>query len=194
MTQYVRSTALVALFFVFGCVLAGCGGGRSASTGGGTNSGTSSAGENTASQLTELKCGNTTYRLSAAKIDREVNEACDRVNKSHESDRASRAARTRFTCQDSKGHIVESRPVPNALLEDYNKSCREYLSTDAQFENGTADRTTHFDALKRFQSETNQLTKQSVDEANANWRQNRSDQASLNTLIKNRGGSIEIAD
>jgi hypothetical protein len=159
----------------------------------GRNAATSSDTQNSANSLTQLKCGNTTYNLSSDKIDIEVNEQCDRLNKSHKLHQATRD-RARFTCQDAKGHVVASVLVPDALLPDYDKSCQEYVAADRPFENGTADRQTHFDALKRFQSETNQLTRQTVDEANAIWRQNRADQAVLNKLIKSRGGSIAITD
>jgi len=190
MKQPMRSAALVALFLLLGRNLSGCGGGHRADAGGGTRSGSSDS----TGQLTQLRCGNTTYRLGAGQIDGEVNEACDRANKSYEANRSNRAARTRFTCQDSKGHVVASLQVPDALLEDYNKGCQRYLVADEPFENGTADRSTHFDALKRFQNETKQLTRDFADEANAIWHQDRADQALINKLIKNRGGSIEIAE
>ena len=48
--------------------------------------------------------------------------------------------------------------------------------------------------MTTFQAETNQLTRQSVDAANAIWRENRADKAALNQLVKVRGGSIEIAN
>lgn len=84
--------------------------------------------------------------------------------------------------------------VPDALLPAYDRSCQEFSAADQPFESGAADRQSHFDALKNLQSETNQLTRQTVDEANAIWRQNRADQALLNKLIKERGGTIDIAD
>jgi hypothetical protein len=179
------STVLGTLLLLLGCGLPGCSGNH----GGGRNSG-----ENAATQLTQLKCGDATYRIIPDRIDVEVSGACDRVTKSHEAEQSSRAARARFTCQDSKGHVVESVLVPNALLEDYNRSCQQYLAADQAFENGTADRSIHFAALRAFQDETNQLTRQSVDDANTTWRQNRADRALLNKLVKDRGGSIEIAD
>jgi len=184
MVRGIRSFALVLSLVSFGLALSACGG---------RNAGTSSDTQNTANSLAQLKCGNTAYNLSSDKIDAEVNEQCDRLNKSYKLHQATRD-RARFTCQDAKGHVVASVLVPDALLPGYDKSCQEYMAADQPFENGTADRQTHFDALKRFQSETNQLTRQTVDEANAVWRQNRADQAVLNKLVKNRGGSIAITD
>jgi hypothetical protein len=169
---------------IFGVALSACGG---------HHAGTSSDIQNTASPPTQLKCGNTTYNLSADKIDTEVNEACDRLNKSYKLHQLNRD-RARFTCQDAKGHVIASVLVPDVLLPDYGKSCQEYIAADQSFENGTADRQAHFDALKRFQSETNELTRQTVDEANVIWRQSRTDRAQLNGLIKSRGGSIAITD
>jgi hypothetical protein len=180
----IRSSTLVSSLFIFGFALSACGG-RSA--------GTSGDAQNAANRLTQLKCGNTTYNLSTDKRDTEVNEACDRLNKSYKSHQSIRD-RVRFTCQDAKGHTVESALVPVALLSDYDKSCQEYMAADQPFQNGAADRQVHFDALKRFQSETNQLTRQTVDEANVVWRQSRADQSALNKLIKIRGGSIVITD
>jgi len=180
--RIVRRTVLISSLFIFGVALAACGS-RDASTG--------SSAKNVSNRSSQLKCGSTSYNLSADRIDTEVNEACDRLNKSYKLHQSNRD-RARFTCQDAKGHIVASILVPDALLPDYGKSCQEFTAADAAFENGIADRQVHFDALKRFQSETNQLTRQTVDEANVVWRQNRADQATLNRLIKNRGGTIEI--
>ena len=184
MTRSIRSSAPVSSLLFFALALSSCSG---------RNAATSTDTQNAANSLGQLKCGNTTYNLSADKIDTEVNEQCDRLNKSYKLHQATRD-RERFTCQDAKGHVVASVLVPGALLADYDRSCQEYMAADQPFENGTADRQTHFEALKRFQSETNQLTRQTVDEANAIWRQNRADQAVLNKLVKSRGGSIAITD
>lgn len=184
MARRVRCVARVLSLLLFGLSLCACGG-RNAATG--------SDSQTSANPLAQLKCGNTIYNLSADKIDAEVNGQCDRLNKSYKLHQATRD-RARFTCQDGKGHVVMSVLVPDALLPDYDKSCQEYRAADQPFESGTADRQTHFDALKKLQSETNQLTRQTVDEANAIWRQNRADQTVLNKLVKSRGGSIAITD
>ncbi len=179
-----RTAARVLSFFVLSFALSACGP-RNASTGAGA--------EHTASRPAQLKCGSTTYNLSADKIDAEINESCDRLNRSYKMHQSTRD-RTRFICHNPKGHIVMSVLVPDALLPDYDKSCQEFAAADQPFENGSADRQSHFDALKKLQTETNQFTRQTVDEANAIWRQNRADQALLNKLIKERSGTIEIAD
>lgn len=184
MARSIRRLALVLSLLFFALALSACSR---------RNAATSSDTQNAANPLVQLKCGNATYNLGADKIDAQVNEQCDRLNKSYKLHQATRD-RARFTCQDAKGHVVASVLVPDALLADYDKSCQEYIAADQPFENGTADRQIHFEALKRFQSETNQLTRQTVDEANAVWRQNRADQAVLNKLVKNRGGSIAITD
>ena len=142
---------------------------------------------------TQLKCGDTTYRMKPDKIDGEINGACERTTKSYEATMSSRSARVRFTCQDSKGHAVMSMLVRDDLLEDYNRSCQQFIAAEAALPNSPTDRQPYFAVLKQFQAETNQLTRQSVDAANAIWRQNRSDKATLNQLVKVRGGSIEIA-
>jgi hypothetical protein len=180
----VRHAASAFSFLIAGLALSACGA-RTAGTG--------ADAQHNATSPAKLKCGSTTYNLGVEKIDAETNEACDRLNKSFKLHQSTRE-RTRFICHDPKGHIVMSVLVPDALLPNYDKSCQEFSAADQPFENGSADRQSHFDALKKLQSETNQLTRQTVDEANAMWRQNRADQAALNKLIKERGGSIEITD
>jgi hypothetical protein len=185
-------TALVALLLLVGCGLSGCG--RDASTGADNKSAAGGEVGSNGSQPAQLKCGDTTYRLSSDKIDREINEACERMKKSYDATMSNRSARVRFTCQDSKGHVVLSMLVPDDSLENYNRSCQQFAGEEAALPNSPTDRQPYFNVLRKFQAETNQLTRQSVDAANAIWRQNRADKAALNQLIKVRGGSIEIAN
>src|SRR5271170_148667 len=118
MKRAICGAAFIALLLLVGCGLSGCGRGRDASTG---------AGNSNASQLAQLKCGDTTYRLSSDRIDSEINEACGRMQKSYEATMANRSARVRFTCQDSKGHVVLSTLVRDDSLEDYNRSCQQFV-------------------------------------------------------------------
>jgi hypothetical protein len=193
MKRTIYKTALVALLLLVGCGLSGCGRGRDASTGAGNKSASSEYGSN-GSLPAQLRCGDTTYRLSSDKIDSEINEACERMKKSYEATMSNRSVRVRFTCQDSKGHVVLSMLVRDDSLEDYNRSCRQFAAAEAALPNGATDRQAYFDVLRKFQAETNQLTRQSVDATNAVWRQNRADKTALNQLVKARGGSIEIAN
>ncbi len=194
MKRTVCGTALVALLLLVSCDLSGCGRGRDASTGAGNNSAGSSEGGNNGSQPAQLKCGDATYRLSSDKIDSEINAACERMRKSYEASMSSRSARARFTCHDSKGHVIMSMLVPDDLLENYNRSCQEFVGEEAALPNSPTDRQPYFNVLRKFQAEINQLTRQSVDAANALWHQNRADKAALNQLVKVRGGSIQIAN
>jgi hypothetical protein len=194
MKRNVCGTALVALLLLVGCDLSGCGRGRDINTDTQNKSaGSSEAGSN-GSQPAQLKCGDTTYRLSSDKIDSEINGACERMTKSYDATMSNRSARARFTCQDSKGHVVLSMLVPDDSLENYNRSCQQFLGAEAALPNSPTDRQPYFNVLRTLQAETNQLTRQSVDAANAIWRQNRADEAALNQLVKVRGGSIEIAN
>jgi len=176
--------ALIALLALPGFLSVGCGHG----------SGRGVTGINTAAKDTRLNCGKTAYRISADRIDGEVTAACERVQQSSEEMRTHNAARTRFTCTDSTGHVVLSAPVPTTLLEAYDHSCQQYLAADRSAEGGGVDRQAHFAALRQFQDETRRLVTQTVDESNAIWRRNKADQASLNKLVRSRGGSIEIQD
>jgi hypothetical protein len=193
MKRTICGTALVALLLLICCGLSGCGRGRDASTAAGNkNAGGSEYGSN-GSQPSQLRCGDTTYRLESDKIDREINEACERMKKSYEATMSSRSARVRFTCQDSKGHVVLSTLVRDDSLEDYNRSCQQFVAAEAALPNSTTDRQAYFAVLRKFQAETNQLTRRSVDAANGVWRENRADKTALDRVVKARGGSIEIA-
>jgi hypothetical protein len=123
-----------------------------------------------------------------------VKSACERLSHSHEAVRARRGARVRFTCQEANGHVVESTLVPSDSLAEYEQNCRRYLAANEPLRDGTADVHAHFAALRAFVDANNQLTHQSVDQSNALWRQERTDRASLNRLVKERGGSIEITN
>jgi hypothetical protein len=194
MKRTVCGTALVALLLLVGCDLSGCGRGRDTNTDARNKSAGSSEVVSNGSQPARLKCGDTIYRLSSDKIDSEINEACERMTKSYDATMSHRSARARFTCQDSKGHVVLSMLVPDDSLENYNRSCQQFVGAEAALPNSPTDRQPYFNVLRTFQAETNQLTRQSVDAANAIWRQNRADKAALNQLVKVRGGSIEIAN
>jgi hypothetical protein len=192
MNRTIFGTALVALLLLAGCGLSGCG--RGTSTGAGNrNAGGTENGSN-ANQPAELRCGDTTYRLSSDKIDGEINQACERMNKSYEATMSDRSARVRFSCQDSKGDVVLSMLVRNELLEDYNRSCQQFVAAEAALPNSTTDRQPYFQVLRKFQAETNQLTRQSVDAANVIWHESRADKTALERLVKAHGGSIEIAN
>jgi hypothetical protein len=194
MKRTICGTALAALLFLVDCGLSSCGRGHDASTGAGNKNAVSSEDGSNGGQPAQLKCGDTTYRLSSDKIDSEINAACERLQKSYEATTSNRSARVRFTCQDSKGHVVSSMLVPEDSLEDYNRSCQQFVGAEAALPNSPTDRQPYFNVLRKFQAETNQLTRQSVDAANVIWRQNRADKAALNQLVKVRGGSIEIAN
>jgi hypothetical protein len=116
------------------------------------------------------------------------------MKKSYEATTSNRSARVRFSCQDSKGHVVLSMLVRDELLEDYNQSCQQFVAAEAALPNSTTDRQAYFEVLRKFQAKTNQLTRQSVDRANAIWRENRADKTALERLVKAHGGSLEIAN
>jgi hypothetical protein len=126
---------------------------------------------------TPLSCGDKTYRLEAARITADVNGACDRYHASQGALQAYRATMTRFTCQQSDGHVTQSVLVPVDLLDQYNANCREYQSGEA---------------LSKFSAQSNALSKQHMDRDNALFRQSKSDLAALNALVKVAGGSLEI--
>ena len=194
MKRTVCGTALAALMLLVGCGLSGCGRGRDASTDAGTKSAGSSEVASNGSRSAQLKCGDTTYRMSSERIDSEINEACERMTKSYDATMSNRSARVRFSCQDSKGHVVLSMLVPDDSLENYNRSCQQFVGAEAALPNSPTDRQPYFNVLRKLQAETNQLTRESVDAANVIWRQNRADKAALNQLVKVRGGSIEITN
>jgi hypothetical protein len=141
---------------------------------------------------TQLPCGSKTYRVSAAAVDDEVRGACERARQSESALQAYRATLTRFTCQGSDGHVVSSVQVPRAQYDDYERNCRQYLTTEEAFRNHTADIGAHQSALRDYIAASNVLTKKHVEDDNALFRQRQADQAAVSTLVKSRGGSIEI--
>jgi len=175
---------LAVLLALLACGVAGCGHGSSGDT-------TSAS---TGDKTTRLVCGKTSYRISADRIDSEVSAACERFRQSSGEVHSHSTARTRFTCKDGDGHVVLSAPVPNELLDEYDRSCQQYLAADQPSHNAAGDRQAHSTALREFQMRERQLVAQTVDAANEAWRRNNADQASLNRLIRSRGGSIEIQD
>jgi len=140
----------------------------------------------------QLPCGSKTYRVSTAAVDDEVRGACQRASQSESALQAYRATMTRFTCQGSDGHVHSSILVPHAQYDDYERNCRQFLTTEDAFHNHTADIGAHQAALKEFIAANNALAKQHLDDDNALFRQRQADQAAVSTLIKSRGGSIEI--
>jgi hypothetical protein len=137
-------------------------------------------------QTTQLSCGSKTYRVRADRVDGEVRGACERAQQSEAALQAYRGTLTRFTCQGSDGHVTSNLMVPRAQYDDYDRNCREYLTRN------TADIGAHQSALKDFIAANNALAKKHLDDDNALFRQRQADQAAVSTLIKSRGGSIEI--
>jgi hypothetical protein len=144
------------------------------------------------SQLTQLSCGARTYRVSAERVDDEVRGACERAQQSEQALQAYRGTLTRFTCQGSDGHVTSSLLVPRAQYDDYDRNCRQYLATEEAFHRNTADVGAHQAALKDFIAANNALARKHLDDDNALFRQRQQDQSAVSTLIRSRGGSIEI--
>lgn len=143
-------------------------------------------------QLTQLSCGSKTYRVSADGVDGEVRGACERAQQSEQALQAYRGTLTRFTCQGSDGHVTSSTLVARAQYDDYDRNCRQYLTTEEAFHRNTADIGAHQSALKDFIAANNALAKKHLDDDNALFSQRQADQAAVSALIKSRGGSIEI--
>jgi hypothetical protein len=150
--------------------------------------------EATGAPATQWTCGSKTYRVGADRIDDEVNAACRRVNASAEALRAYRATISRFTCQETNGHVILSLLAPTSLFEDYEKNCRQYLSVEEAFHNRAIDIDSHRAASRDFTARNNELARKHAEDDNALFRQRSTDQASLSRLIKDRGGSIEITN
>lgn len=150
------------------------------------------AGEGAGGQMTQLSCGSKTYRVSAERLDAEVNEACERVTQSAEALKAYRATVARFTCQESNGHVILSLLAPRAQFDDYDRNCRQYLNAEDAFHNRTIDIAAHQVASRDFTARNNDLARKHAEEDNALFRRRDADQASLGRLIKERGGSLEI--
>jgi hypothetical protein len=152
------------------------------------------AGEGAGGQMTQLSCASTTYRVSADRVDGEVNDACERAKKSAEALRAYRATISRFTCQRSDGHVILSLLAPQDEFDEYDRNCRQYLSAEDAFHNHPSDMAAHQAASRDFTARNNELARKHGTDDNALFHRRQADQASLGTLIKSRGGSIEITN
>ncbi len=155
---------------------------------------THKAGESAGGQITRLSCGSITYRVSAERVDAEVNDACERVKRSAEALRAYRATISRFTCQRSDGHVVLSLLAPRDQFDQYDSNCRQYLAAEDEFHNHPGDFAGHQNASRDFTAKNNELAKKRSADDNALFSQRQADQTALSGLIKSRGGSIEIAN
>jgi len=155
---------------------------------------TRKAAESGAAPVTQLSCEGTTYRVSADGVDGEVNAACERANKSAEAVKAYQATVSRFTCQESDGHVITSILAPGELFDEYSESCRQYLAAQEAFHNRTMDFAAHRVASDAYHAKSNELARRYGEHYNALFRERKSDQAALSRLIKNRGGSIEITN
>jgi hypothetical protein len=182
-----RFTHMITLLALVACAAGGCSR---------KSAGTSSTDtrESAGGQLSQLTCASRTYRVRADQVDSEVNDACERVKKSAEALRAYRATIARFTCQESDGHIVLSLLAPRDQFDDYDKNCQQYLTAKDAFRNRTIDIAAHQSASREFTTRNNELARKRSEGDNALFHQRQADQASLNTLIRNRGGSIEITN
>ena len=149
-------------------------------------------GEGAGGQLAQLSCGSKTYRISAGRVDAEVNDACERVKKTAEALKAYRATVARFTCQESNGHVILSLLAPRDQFDAYDRNCRQYLAVQEAFRAGTIDIAAHQLASRDFTASNNELVRKHAAEDNALFHQRDADQASVSRLIKDRGGSIEI--
>jgi hypothetical protein len=151
-------------------------------------------------RVSQLSCGGMTYRIEVAKVSSDITAACERVNSSVQAERSYRAATVRYTCRDEKDHVVQSLPVPNRLLDDYEKNCREFTAAREALDRGLKDPTQDHRSVHaayqaeyaRFVQRGNELAKAyGADLSDFNNR-TRTDRAALNHLIKTVGGSIEI--
>jgi hypothetical protein len=148
--------------------------------------------------LVRMTCGPTTYRLDADRVDSEVQEACGRVKQSSAALlRYSAAGRVRHTCQRDDGHVVQSLLVSRDLADQYEEACQTYRAAVAAADaEPNAPDASHAKAaaLRTLIAETNALTNGFVREANGDYDKNKTEQRTLNQLVKDRGGSIEIPD
>jgi hypothetical protein len=186
MTRLVKIGALCAVAFL-ACELGGCG--RHGSSGG--------AAPQSEGHLTDFKCGATTYRIDPDRIDGAVEAACAHVKESAALlVRYAAAARVRYTCARGDGHVVQSLMVTQDLFDDYNKGCQQFLSSEAAAVAGPGDRDgqrAKMEALRVLNDESNSLTRGFAQDANRDYAKNKAAQDALNQLIRDRGGSIEIA-
>jgi len=150
---------------------------------------------------TQLPCGGTTYRIRSGKLTGVIDAACEELAQAVQTERGYRATIVRFTCRDTRERIVQSLLVPSHLLDQYESNCREYLAAQDAFESALRDRSqdhktvwqTHRAEASRFNTRTNELAKAHLAEMNDLARRTRADREALEHLIKDAGGSIEIA-
>lgn len=187
MTRLVTIGALCALAFLAASGLDGCG----------RHGGGGAAPPQSEGHWTDFKCGATTYRMDPDRIDGAVKAACERVKESAALlVRYAAAARVRYTCARSDGHVVQSLMVTQDLLDDYNKGCQQFLSSEAAAVVGPGDRDgqrAKMAALRLLNDESNNLTRRFVQDANRDDGNNKAAKDALNQLVRDRGGSIEIA-
>jgi hypothetical protein len=175
----------------FGC-------GRSASDGGRT----ATVERSDTDQSIQLKCGTTTYRVLRRRVSSDVHAACERAGASLDALQTYRASVSRFTCQEDDGHVVHSLLVPKDLRDAYEQNCHEYIRASDAYRSarrGSSDERdaalrTHHDAFAQFNDAANSLARKYAAEDNALFRQRQADQGSMNALVKDIGGAIEIAN
>jgi hypothetical protein len=177
MSQFLRVVQRIALA---ACALAGC------------SQKTTQGSGPPLERMTQLTCASQTYRVAADKIDAAVNDACEHAKQSAQALKDYRATVTRFTCQESDGHVVLSLLAPRDLFDEYGKNCQQYLAVQEAFRNRSIDIHAHHDASQEFTAKNNELARKHGEDDNALFRQRASDQATVGRLIKERGGSIEI--
>lgn len=198
MSRSILSTVhLSAPFLILSSLLAACGGGSSGTSSSGGGSAQSAA---TADQMMQLTCGSHTYRLSKDKVTGDILGSCDQVTKSLKALRSYRAAKVRFTCRESDGSVVKSVAIPEHQLDDYKLECQEYLAAKDAYIHALKERGTdkhalfemHRAAYSKLNGGGNDLVRQSAEEDSALYRKKIADQAVLENVIKDLGGSIEI--
>jgi hypothetical protein len=167
-----------------------------------TSIASSGAAQASASTLVRLACGEKTYQLSDDKINDDIQAACEQAKQLLAAVQAYQAATVRYTCQESDGHIRESRTVPKYLLDDYTGNCQEYVVAEEAIRSGTQNRSldhtaafgAHRAAAKKFTDKSNAIALRGVADADALYQQKTTNQAHLNKLIKSAGGSMEIPE
>ena len=179
-----RSVGVTILSCVISCalVLAGCG--HRTSTGAAVSP-PLEGGESASGWM----CADKTYRLGVDRVDSELKDSCERVKQSRAALDSYRATIQRFTCQKSDGHVVMSVLVPKDQFDDYGILCNEYLSNVS-----SADPASRREANAKLTAGGNQLVRRHMQQDEALFRQAKADRTTLNRLVKERGGAIEIED
>jgi hypothetical protein len=187
---------LISFVAAIGAGTFGCGRGASGDGGAAANE------QSDADQSIQLKCGTTTYRISGRRVSSDVRAACDRVGASFDALQTYRASVSRFTCQESDGHVVHNLLVPKGLRDAYEQNCREYVRAGDAYRAvraaSSADRRaalrSHREAFERFSDAANRLARKYAAEDEALFRQRQADQGSMNALVRDLRGSVEIAN